>query len=222
VGGNYNIDNLDERVAAAMIRHKDYVASSLQRYAERVRWRRQNGLPTLALLGMGRAGKDTAAAYLGDTTPLKYAGSSSNRLVKFASHVAGVSEEEAFATRHQHRPFWVAVGHAVRGQDLTLLARINLGHGDMAVGLRGRHEVYGCKKDGVIDLAVWIDNPRAADDVTVEFTAGDCDVSILNHGSHSEFYRKLDSLAHVLRMPARGRNEEVSRCPIQAGNTEET
>jgi hypothetical protein len=200
--GNYNMEGMVERAKAALAHHRAYVEEQLVHYQTRLDWRKQQGIPTLAILGMGRAGKDTTAEYLGEVTKLTYAGSSSNRLCKFVAHMTGLTEEQAFAERHQHREFWIKAGHAIRGCDLTLLARINLGWGDMAIGLRGRHELHGCKRDGVIDAAIWIEKAVPADP-TVEFTAGDCDMMIPNNGSYSELYRKLDKLVELLRIPVR-------------------
>jgi len=191
--GNYCITDMTSRALAALDVHRDYMDEMLARYAERKAWRVANRVPTVAVLGMGRAGKDTAAEYICHRVPgMVYAGSSSNRLCRFVAHMVGLSEEQAFAERHDHRDFWIAAGHAIRGQDLTLLARITLGWGDLAVGLRGRQELHGCVRDGVIDYSLWIDNPRVPVDKTVEFTAGDCDCMIPNWGSYLELYRKLD------------------------------
>lgn len=202
----YAIEDMDARAAAALAYHRKYVAQSLEMYTARLVKRRELGAPTLAILGMGRAGKDTAAMYLGDTTELHYSGSSSNRLCRFVSHMVDLSEEQAFQERHNQRQFWIEAGHAIRRTDMTLLARIGLGHGDMAIGLRGLHEVYACRRDGIVDAMLWIDNHRAAVDPTVEFTASDCDLVIPNHGSHTEFYQKLDKLIELFRLPLKKRS----------------
>lgn len=201
--GNYSFEQLPGRARLALHENQAYVAGVLKAYEQRCYRRRSLGMPTLAIVGMGRAGKDTAAAYLGESTQLDYAGSSSNRLCKFVASMVGIPEDQAFAERHQHREFWIQAGHAVRGFDLTLLARLTLGFGDMAIGIRGRHELHGCRRDGVVNAVVWIDNPRVASDPTVEFEAGDCDLIVPNHGAHTELYRKLDKLAELLRLPVR-------------------
>lgn len=201
--GDYSMESIPERAKAALEAHRDYLEEMLARYERRRQWRTENGIPTLAVLGMGRAGKDTAAKYLCGRVPgMVYAGSSSNRLCRFVAHAAGLGEEQAFAERHQHREFWKEMGHALRDTDLTMLARITLGWGDLAIGLRGREELHGCYSEGVIDYALWIDNPRVPADPTVEFTAGDCDLMIPNWGSFCEFYRKLDRFLQLLRYGA--------------------
>src|SRR5215471_11508752 len=152
--GNYAFADLPERAQAALDAHQEYLAEMLRKYEERKTWRAESKVPTFAVLGMGRAGKDTAAEYLCARVPgMVYAGSSSNRLCRFVAHMVGLSEEQAFAERHGHRDFWIAAGHAIRGHDLTLLARITLGWGDLAVGLRGRQELHGCVRDGIIDYS---------------------------------------------------------------------
>lgn len=204
---DYTMANLAERAELALDFHRDYVDKSLAAYKERSLRRLDLGIPPLAVLGMGRAGKDTAASYLGAYTQLHYAGSSSNRLCRFVAHAAGVAEDQAFAERHEHRAFWKALGHEVRRRDNTLLCRLTLAHGDFALGLRGQEEVHACLRDGVVVAALWIDNPRVPADPTVEFSAADCDLSIPNHGSFRELYRKLDCLARLLRLPLRQKLE---------------
>lgn len=192
--GDYSFHTLSYRVAAALDAHRGYIDEMEEKYLIKRAERQRRGIPTLAILGMGRAGKDTAAEYVCARTGLTYAGSSSNRLCKFVAHCAGLGEEQAFAERHQHRDFWVTVGNLVRGTDLLLLVRIALGWGDMAVGLRGGPEVRGCKTAGVVDCRVWIDNPRVPPDFTVEFAAADCDLVVPNHGSLDEFHAQLRKL----------------------------
>jgi hypothetical protein len=187
---NYSTHDLEGRVAAALAVHRHYIEEMEERYREGLRRRRAAGIPTLAVLGYGRAGKDTAAEYLCAQTGLVYAGSSSDRLCRFVAHAAGIGEKEAFAERHSHRAFWKDVGDLIRGLDLLLLVRIALGWGDMAVGLRGGHEVRNCPKAGV-DVRVWVENGRVPPDFTVEFTADDCDLVVPNNGPVEEFHANL-------------------------------
>ncbi len=195
---DYVIHDMAARAAAAVEANKEFVENLLGRYRARTEAHRRIELPSLAILGMGRAGKDTAAKYICDRCGLTYAGSSSNNLGVFVAHMAGEDYHKAFEERHQHREFWIAAGHAVRGMDLTLLAKLAMADGDFAIGLRGREELYGCYKEGLIDAAIWIDNPRVPNDPTVEFTSADCDLMVPNHGSFMELYKKLDRLIALL------------------------
>jgi len=188
---------LQERVDEAKTVHRAFIEQKEENYRQRKAWRATHGIPVFAILGMGRSGKDTAAEYICAATGLKYGGSSSNNLVKFVAHATEGEESVVWAERHQNREFWITVGHMVRGKDLSLLARMILGDGDFAVGLRGRQELHGAVKDNTIDASIWIANPRAAMDPTVEFAAEDCDFMISNHGSYLEFYRKLDKLIEL-------------------------
>lgn len=194
----YSFDNLKERAAAAVLALRPYIEEKLA-HEQRLRAdRKARGLPTLAILGHGRAGKDTTATYLCWCLGLRYDGSSSDRLSMFVAHMTGLTRDEAFKDRHAHRDFWYAAGHAIRENDLTLLARMTLGAGDMCVGLRGRDELLACQERGVVDLSMWIDNSRAAKDPTVDFTYQDCDIMVPNHGTIDELHRKLDRLSRVL------------------------
>ncbi len=58
--------------------------------------------------------------------------------------------------------------------------------------------MYQCVDDKIVDVTVWIANDRAKEDPTVEFVEGDCDLTITNHGSMFEYYRKLDKLCALL------------------------
>jgi hypothetical protein len=200
--GDYSFDDISERAKTAVRDLQPYIKQTLQDYEERCKWRKTHVGPTFALLGKGRAGKDTAAEYMCSQVPgMLYGGSSSNRLLPFVAKMIGIPETVAFTERHQHRDFWIAAGHAIRGSDLTLLARLALGKSDFAIGLRGRHEVHACVRAGIVDYTIWIDR-QVPDDPTVEFTAGDCDIMIPNHGSYFEFFKKLDRFIALLQSGA--------------------
>jgi hypothetical protein len=87
--------------------------------------------------------------------------------------------------------------HAFRYDDPSLLLKLALGTGDVVVGVRGKIELYCSRK--LIDYAVWVDNPRAPVDPTVEFSESDCDLSIPNHGGVTDLYRRIDVLVKMLK-----------------------
>lgn len=193
------MENLEDRVSAACRDLSQWIDDRLAKYEHAKAARKARGLPVLCLVGHGRSGKDTAAEYLSYVSPLRYSGSSSNNLCKFVSAVVGVPEAEAFADRHNHREFWLAVGHLVRrSQGLTFFASLMLAEGDMVVGLRCGKEMYACAAAQAFDASLWVDNPRAHVDPTVEFTQDDCDLSVRNAGSKAEFFRRLDVVARLV------------------------
>ncbi len=194
---NYSFDGLPERAAAALEAHHAYVASLEARYKLRCLERRQRGIPALAIVGMGRAGKDTAGEFLSLVFKLTPARSSSLNALPLAAHMIGIPPEQAYAERHQHREFWIEALHALRRGDLTRLARWCLGACDLAIGLRGKEEFAAAMAEGVCDLSVWVhrDVPK---DPTVEFTREDCDVMIDNTTSVERFHERLTRLGKAI------------------------
>lgn len=160
----------------------------------RTRHRRQ-GIPTIALLGNGRAGKDTAGGWFGLFTDLRYGGSTSRVICPLIAQELGISVVEAWNTRHQNRQYWYTWANAYRKDDPSRIAKHCLADCDVVVGLRDIVELNACNAEKLFDLTVWIDNPRVPPDPTVTFTAHDCDIILENHGDLSQFYAKLTKLA---------------------------
>lgn len=194
---NYSFDRLAERAQAALEAHKGYVDELEGKYKERESLRFSLNIPTLAIVGMGRAGKDTAGEYLSAKFLPSPPRSSSLNALPLVAHMVGVPEEQAYAERHQHREFWIEACNQLRRDDLTRLARWCLGACDLAIGLRGKEEFAAVMAEGVCDLAVWVhrDVPK---DPTVEFTREDCDAVVDNTASLERFHARLDRLGRVI------------------------
>jgi len=146
--------------------------------------------PVIGFMGYGRAGKDTAGEWLGNNSDLKYIGSSSNVVCPYIAAALGISEEEAWATRHKNREFWKTWCDEFRKNDYARMCRLILERGDIVIGLRDKKEIECCRAEGLVDLFVWIDRPVEVDP-TVTFGPDDCDVVIRNYGTLDEFYTKL-------------------------------
>lgn len=203
MGDPYCFDNLEERAADSFCRHKSWIDEMDEKFEQRQAYRKSIGMPIFAVLGKGRAGKDTTASYLCRKKGMKYVGSSSNFLLRFVSDLTGLNPDQAFKERHQHREFWIAAGHAVRANDLSLFARMTLAYGDLAVGLRGREEIHGAVTSNVVEYLLWVDR-NVPDDPTMEVGAADCDVVVPNHGSYVDLYRRLDRFLEMTRWPKFG------------------
>lgn len=188
---NYTLDNIADRAKLALAAHCDYI-EGLEKAFKSARERRLcESKPTLAIVGHGRAGKDTAGLYLSDTFRLEPPKSSSLNVVPLVAHMIGIDPETAYAERHQNRVFWINACNALRADDLSRLARWCLGVCDLAIGLRGGSEFKAVMELGVCDLSVWIENVNVPSDITVEFKRDDCDIIIENNGSIEQFYEKL-------------------------------
>jgi hypothetical protein len=160
----------------------------------------REGKPVLAIVGHGRAGKDTASLWLRDHTALRFAGGASWSAAPYMAQLLGKTPEEAYRDRHQDRLLWMRKLNELRERDgPTALVRLCLGHSDIVCGLRNRAELVGGRAEGLLDLIVWVDR-QVPDDPTVEFDIYDADVVVLNHTSLDDFYRRLRHLANALQI----------------------
>lgn len=199
----YSVENLEERAADSFRKHAPFVREMDGLFERRQEYRRKIGCPVAAVLGRGRAGKDTSAKYMCVKTGMTYIGSSSNFLLTFVADLTGLEPAKVYADRHKNREFWISVGHAIRAHDLSLFARMILAKGDLAVGLRGREEIHGCITSGVVDYLIWIDR-NVPDDPTMEIGAADCDIVIPNQGAYVDLYRRLDRFMAITKWPKYG------------------
>lgn len=198
---DYSLKDVKERARASREACATYVEDGLEEYEYRCSIREAKRLPVVAFCGYGRAGKDEAALYAASATELVYGGSPSSTVLPIIAHTLGIPEEQAWAERHEHREFWLHWCHAFREPDFTLLLRLALGRGDTAVGIRGRLELHHAVQNKVIDHVVWIDNPRVPVDPTVEYSAADCDLTLVNGGSLRNYYDKLGKFLRLV-LPA--------------------
>jgi hypothetical protein len=157
----------------------------------------------ILVVGHSRAGKDTACGYLAEVTGLRFAGSTSRYLARYVAARLGVPEPEAYRTRHRDRNLWNRVGNELRRRDPGLLVRESLAHAEIVAGARAREEITACRREGLVDLIVWVANDRVPRDSTVKFDEADCDAVVANHGSLEEFRERLLQLAREAGLPLR-------------------
>lgn len=196
----------------------------------------RNGVTTVAIVGYGRAGKDTAAEWLHEHTNMVYNGATSNIMNPLVALATGKSLEESYRTRHDNRRFWKDFCDRFRyGQDEEIdrllkgpmpeeirnsrtvrdilkdpamvlradpakIIRLSLLLGtDIVAGIRGDVELFEARDRGLLDLIIWIENPRVPADFTVDFKKEDCDVVVLNEAGRGVFYSRLARLASSLK-----------------------
>jgi len=188
---DYSLQDLDVRAKKALAALSLYVTDHDEHYRYVRDLRARMRVPQIALLGMSRAGKDTAALFLAQFFVFPKPQSSSLTVLPLIAHMAQGDREDVYKYRHENREFWLQACHALRADDPTRLARWSLCDSPFSIGLRGKKEFDAVRNEGIIDLSVWIDNSRVAVDPTVEFTRDDCDVVIDNHTSLDKFYDRL-------------------------------
>ena len=114
----------------------------------------------ILVVGPSGAGKDTACQYLARITLLRFAGTTSDYLARHVAARLGISLEQAYRSRHANRNVWHRVGNHLRKHDPGLLVRESLEHAEITGGVRGIEEIQACRREHLVDLIVWIDNPR--------------------------------------------------------------
>jgi len=157
----------------------------------------------LAVCGLGRAGKDVAAACLAAHTPLRYAGSTSEAASDIVWDRWGrgryESPEAMWEDRRGHRATWARIIWDHNRPDGLTLYREMAATTDILTGIRKAEELAACRAAGLVDLALWIDRPGAAEDsASCTLTAGDCDATIVNDRGLAEFEVKLRRLAAAM------------------------
>ena len=153
-----------------------------------------NRLPSIALCGHGRCGKDTAAQFLAAITPLRLGKTTSQVIAPHRAAQLQISVAEAYARRHQERNLWYEIGNQLRASDPASLVRETLRDGEICVGIRAVEELLAARAEGLLELVVWVDRDIPADS-TMKFGPELCDVVIENRGSKEDFFSKLKALA---------------------------
>ncbi len=147
------------------------------------------------LVGHGRAGKDKGCEYLSRLTGMPFAGTTSKYLTKYVAAYLGIDPEIAYRDRHQNRQLWYEIGYKLREKDPGILIREALANGPITGGVRDLAEIQVGRKEGLIDIVIWVHNNRVLPDPTVKFGPEDCDLAVDNHGTFDEYYFRLWRLA---------------------------
>lgn len=192
--------NVEKDVDKALKHEKDYISVLLQDSLKR---RSRRIAPTLAFCGHGRAGKDLGAEWLGHNYHIDYGGSLSEIVCPLIACALNKPPAECFNTRHNDRDYWYRFCNILRKDDPTLLCKMLLAKADIIVGIRGAIELEACAAEGLVDLSIWVENPRVEKDPTLEYTAHDCDIVVPNAGSKLAYFSKLRRLAESLNLTLR-------------------
>lgn len=156
--------------------------------------------PTLAFCGYGRAGKDIGAEWFRDHTDLVFLGGCSWTARQYMAQRLSADEgrvitvEEVYERRHEDRWKWYTYMNEYRKDDPARLIRDCLSHSDIVCGVRDRMELITAKREGLLDLLIWVDRD-VPEDKTVTYTIDDCDIIIRNRTDVGVYYQRLERLA---------------------------
>lgn len=146
------------------------------------------------LCGPSRCGKDEAAIWLSQNTPLRYAGSMSQVIAPHVARRLGKTVDEVFATRHADKQLWFDVGNELRARDPLRIVRECLEKSDIVVGPRDDGEIVHARETDLIDLAIWIER-EVPEDPTMTYGPELCDIVVLNLGPLHRMHESLRALA---------------------------
>lgn len=160
----------------------------------------------IGICGHGRSGKDTAAEQLAIHTPMRYVAGTSY----WARHLvyASISDhgqtyenaEKCWQDRHNHRQVWADIIGEYNRADPVKLYRDCLQDQEFLTGVRWLHEQRAIKDANLVDLWVWIENPRVPVDPTCQITKEDCDIVILNCVGLVQYKDRLKRFANFLNL----------------------
>jgi len=157
----------------------------------------------LGISAPGRSGKDAVAEMLRDCSVLRYTAGTSywaRHLVfkKFRGIYDYPDAEACWLDRHSHREEWAAVIGHHNARDPIQLYRDCLAEQDILTGVRWRREMLACREAKLVDLWLWVERPGIPADPTQEFTAGECDLTIVNDGTLEDLRKKVERIAEGL------------------------
>ena len=153
----------------------------------------------LAVVGRGRAGKDTVAEWLEANTVLRFKGSCSWTGRLYVADRLGITPEEAWATRHERRMEWYDLLNEYRREDPARLIKDVLKHSDVVVGVRDGVEMKAAIDARLVDLVIWVDRD-VPEDPTLTFGEELADVILPNRWAVADLHRRVEALARSLRI----------------------
>lgn len=155
----------------------------------------------IGIVGPGLSGKDTAAEIIARETSLRYKAGTSKWAANLVWHRISTyysTPEACWQDRRNHREEWAQIIGEYNQDDPVALYRDCLAEQDILTGIRWKHEFDACRAVGLCDLWIYISRPSIPRDGTLEVAQADCDISIYNAGTLSDFEWKVKNLCSVL------------------------
>lgn len=154
--------------------------------------------PKLLIIGHARHGKDTLAecfAKHGYTFQSSSEAAAEIFLFdKLKDKYGYETFEECFEDRINHRAEWFDEIKEYNSSDRARLAKKIMERSDIYVGMRSSEEIRECRRQGVFDVVIWVENKRKSEEEESSFDIKreDADVVCTNNGTIEELQQKVD------------------------------
>lgn len=154
------------------------------------------------IVGNGRHGKDSVAEILRGSLGLSFCSSSFFMAKLFIYDALKVSLgytsfEECYEDRHNHRRTWHELICSYNAKDPARLSREIFKEYDIYVGIRSNLELEEARREGLVDLVIWVDalgREPAESPESFDINRSQADFIIDNNGSEEELRARIDKL----------------------------
>tara|TARA_R110000824_G_scaffold526_7_gene3355 strand:+ start:1592 stop:2089 length:498 start_codon:yes stop_codon:yes gene_type:complete len=162
----------------------------------------------IMLMGHGGHAKDTVAEILKERLGLTFCSSSLFMAKSFIydalKDVIGYSSfEECYEDRRNHRATWHDLVCSYNAKDPSRLSREIFKEHDIYVGIRSNLEFEEAKREGLFDLAIWLDaslrlQKEGSDSFDID--KSQADFVIYNNGTEEELRERIDKLINLFSL----------------------
>lgn len=160
----------------------------------------------LLIIGHKRSGKDTLAEILSKHFDFTFMSSSLAAAEEFIydalrDKYGYRTFKECYEDRVNRRAEWFDLICEYNQYDKTRLAKKILSKNDCYVGMRSSEEIEQCKREGLIDLVIWVDaSGRVEDEGSDSFNIKkeDADIVIENNTTLKDFEAKVKRFGALL------------------------
>jgi hypothetical protein len=219
---------LNQGLMATVKRCKEANRNLLRRWEASYKQRKEErwlaGIPTLAIVGAGQAGKDEVADLLEARYGLEYVGSCSKTFAWMIAECLDQDEDKAYFERRKNRKYWFDWLTCYRHGDPAGVARAQLAKSDFCVGIRGEEELRACCESGVVDIPIWVNRPgydKGAHEITPELVKELGGRVLDNTGTLYDLETNVEALAAELGLEVFSNNRIYTRCHCGEENSQE-
>lgn len=162
----------------------------------------------IGIVGHGNHGKDEFANRLAHFSGLSYhAGTSVYAAdivfpqlhAKYPWARKYVNSVACWLDRRNHRDEWAKAIDEYNRNDPAQLYKDCLGFQDILTGLRWRHEFKAVKDAGIVDLWIFVFDPRKPLEPSFQIMPEDCDGTVVNDGTKEQLHTAARLLADEIK-----------------------